>query len=67
MKRMQQRNIGQLMRSNTLRIISGWIEDAKSEDPEAEINSEALIRKICLVIGATRKKAEEYLEVLGVE
>jgi hypothetical protein len=45
----------------------GWIEDAKSEAPEADINYDALVRKICLVIGATRKKAEEYLDVLDVE
>jgi len=67
MKRLERRNIGQLMRSQTLSIISRWIDEAKQKDPEAEINYDALRRKICLVIGATKKKAEEYLDILGVE
>lgn len=67
MSKTRRRNIGQLMRSNTLAIISEWIDTAKQKDPEAEINRDALIRKVCLVIGATKKKAEEYLEILGVE
>jgi len=67
MSKIRRRNIGQIMRSTTLSIIQEWIDEAKIKDPEAEINHDALIRKICLVIGATKKKAEEYLEILGVE
>lgn len=67
MKRLQRRNIGQLQRSNTLGVIREWIDDAKQGNPDAEIDRLALRRKICIVIGATRKKAEEYLDILGVE
>ena len=48
------------MRAETLAKIQKWIDTA-----EGEIDREKLIRTICLKIGATRKKAEEYLEILG--
>jgi hypothetical protein len=67
MSNIRRRNIGQIMRSTTLSIIQEWIDEAKSKDPEAEIDRAALKRKICLVIGATPKKAEDYLEVLGIQ
>ena len=75
---MVKQNIGQRMRAETLQLIQSWIDDERIEkvklarESGEEINkenidldTEAMLRKIILYIGATRKKAIEYLTDLG--
>lgn len=59
-------NVGQEVRRATLGTIRKWIADEKQKQPDAQIDRAALVRKIQLVIGATRKKAEEYCDLLEV-
>ena len=51
----------QQIRSGNIQLIQSWI----SNIPKDQIDHEQLIRKAMLVIGCTRKKAEEYLDVIG--
>jgi hypothetical protein len=59
-------NVGQEVRKATLLTIGKWIADVKQANPEALVDRSELVRKIQLVIGATRKKAEEYCDLLEV-
>lgn len=53
------------MRAETLAAIGKWIADAKKKNPNAKIDRNKLLLKIQVEIGATEKKAEEYLKLLG--
>jgi len=50
----------QEMRRRTLAVIRDWIGDT----PPEKVDRVALVRKIELVIGASHKKAREYVEAI---
>lgn len=52
----------QRIREEHITQISKWISEAGGWE---KINTESLIQKICLLQGATRQKAIEYLEILN--
>jgi hypothetical protein len=62
---MRKRHHMQVARAANIETIRGWITQVKEKNKEAKIDREALLRKICLVIGCTKEKAEDYLNVIG--
>jgi hypothetical protein len=51
----------QISRKKNLDIIQGWIKEIPVEN---SVNQEALIRKIELVLGASKEKAKEYISII---
>ena len=58
----------QRARQKNISLIQQWIkeasEQAKKEEKEFKIDLDSLMRKACLVIGCTRRKAIEYIKVI---
>ena len=52
----------QVARDRNLTILRGWIKEL--EEPLNFDNKEVLVKRCCVVMGCTAKKAREYLDVV---